>query len=97
LRCDNLVVVDCDSEESAAWWRKHVGPEGTEDTWIRKTPRGYHFIYDWTPGSPEAPDADIFRGDPPGIDVRAGRTSQIVFHAPGYATIQWGKTMEAYE
>lgn len=78
LRCDGLVVVDCDSMDAARAWAKRIGT--TTKTWTRKTPRGYHFIYTWTPGSPTGPMVGVF----PGTDIRAGRTSQIVFKAPGY-------------
>jgi hypothetical protein len=81
LRCDGFVVIDCDSSEAADWWVHHVNGAVT---WERKTPRGWHFIYERHVTSPSGPAVDIFRGHPAGIDIRAGRTSQIVFHAPGY-------------
>lgn len=83
LRCDDLVVVDCDSQDAAEFWEKHVGAKGMAGVWCRKTPRGFHYIYEHTPGAPTGPSVAIF----PGIDIRAGRTSQIVFHADGYKNI----------
>jgi hypothetical protein len=80
LRCDGLVVIDCDSSESADAWIKRTGTTDGE-TWLRKTPRGFHFLYRWTPGSPDGPKVGVLDA----TDVRAGRTSQIVFHAPGYS------------
>ena len=79
LRCDGLVVIDCDNLASTKAWLMHIGLR-LGHTWLRKTPRGFHFIYKQSAGSPDAPAAGIF----PHVDVRAGRTSQIVFAAPGY-------------
>lgn len=94
LRCDGLVVIDCDNVEAAERWEKHVG--GVAGVWCRKTPRGFHYIYEWTPGSPEGPSVDVF-GNGSGIDVRAGRTSQIVFKAPGYKTLAANSLSARYE
>lgn len=82
LRTDGLVVIDCDNDDAARHWRSI---DTSKDVCVRKTPRGYHFIYRQTPDSPDAPAVGVF----PGIDVRAGRTSQIVFgNAPGYHWLQ---------
>ena len=72
LRTDNLVVVDCDSAEAIAKWCE-VGGE----TYTVKTPRGMHFYYTATPGSPTGPAAAVF-GPGSGIDIRAGRGAQVV-------------------
>jgi hypothetical protein len=80
LRCDGLVVVDCDTIDAYNRWRT-IDQSG--ESCIRKTPRGYHFVYEATPGAPDAPAADVF-GYESHIDIRAGRTSQIVYRAPGY-------------
>lgn len=69
LRCDDLVVVDCDSDEAAATWRA-IG-SATKEV---KTPRGWHFYYRWTPGSPTGPQVGVL----PGVDIRAGRGSYVV-------------------
>jgi hypothetical protein len=82
LRCDDLVVIDCDDKGAANDWLAHTKAEPS-DTWVRATPRGYHFIYERTPGSPDAPAAGVW----PHTDIRAGRTSQIVFLATGYDDI----------
>jgi len=78
LRADNLVIVDCDSQEAAdAWW------DGQEDrtTFRVKTPRGFHFYYRSGPGSPTGPHVGVL----PGVDIRAGRGSYVVWlGAPGY-------------
>jgi hypothetical protein len=79
MRCDGLVVIDCDNQESCAFWLEHTGL-GPSATWLRRTPRGFHFIYRQVAGSPDAPYAGVF----PGIDIRSGRTSQIVYYASGY-------------
>lgn len=81
LRCDGLVVIDCDDKQAAYRWCD-IEPDAARG-WVRKTPRGYHFIYEYTPGSPDAPAVGVW----PHIDIRAGRTSQIVFYAPGYQCI----------
>lgn len=77
MRCDNYVVIDCDDEDSADAWMEHTFPH---KTWVRKTPRGFHFIYLRSPGSPDAPAVGVYKK----TDIRAGRTSQIVFYAPCY-------------
>jgi hypothetical protein len=81
VRCDDWVVIDCDSDEAAQEWLKI--DDAACPTWMRKTPHGQHFIYRWTEGSPTGPSAGIM----PLVDIRAGRTSQIVFYAPGYSDI----------
>lgn len=96
LRTDGLVVIDCDGEESAEFWQKHVGPKGIVGTWVRKTPRGFHYIYPADSSSPTGPDVDIFKGQPPGIDLRVTNKSQIVFRAPGYKTIVRNDLSELY-
>lgn len=92
LRCDGLVVIDCDTKDAAAAWLQHVG-ESANHTWVRKTPHGLHFIYEWTAGSPDQPLAGVF----PKTDVRAGRTSQIVFHATGYADLTKRAFISAFD
>lgn len=81
LRCDGLVVVDCDSQDAAKTWVGRCGK--ASNTYVRKTPRGFHFIYRWTDGSPTQPGAGFL----PGLDIRAGSGSQIVFHADGYSDV----------
>ena len=75
LRCDNLVVVDCDTDEAAKFWLARYNPGRNRRTYVRKTPRGFHFVYTWTEGSPTGPAVGVF----PHVDIRAGRGSQIVF------------------
>lgn len=83
LRCDGLVVVDCDSEEAASLWRS-IGTKTHEV----KTPRGRHFYYRYTPGSPSGPAVDVMTG----VDIRAGRGSQVVIPpTPGYEEIDTRK------
>lgn len=77
MRTDGLVVIDCDTHDAYEFWIEHTFPH---KTWIRKTPRGWHFIYAQSEGSPDAPAAGIFDH----VDIRAGRTSQIVYFAPNY-------------
>lgn len=83
LRCDDLVVIDCDTSWSAMAWIGRYDPERRNGTYVRKTPRGFHFIYSWTQGSPTGPAVGVFDH----TDVRAGRGSQIVFYAPGYEDV----------
>lgn len=79
LRTDGLVVVDCDTEDAAHLWRSIGAP--TKEV---KTPRGRHFYYRWTPGSPAAPAAGVFEH----IDIRAGRGAQVVCPpTPGYEAV----------
>lgn len=94
MRCDGLVVIDCDSREAADYWLKQTGQLDT-GTWVRRTPRGYHFIYLWTEGSPTAPAADVFGGGSH-VDIRAGRTSQIVYQAPGYEDVHNEKNLAPF-
>lgn len=84
MRTDDLVVMDCDSPEAAHRWSER--DMAATKTWVRKTPRGVHFLYLPTAGSPDGPSADVF-GNGSGIDIRAGRTSQIVYFAPGYSNL----------
>lgn len=77
LRCDGLVVIDCDNQDAANAW---AYLSGGGMTWTRKTPHGWHYIYR-NPGDVHTgPKAGLW----PGIDIREGRTSQIVYYAPGY-------------
>lgn len=82
LRTDGLVVIDCDSQVAGRHWLTKCGQRGAL-TYVRKTPRGFHFIYSWTQGSPIGPAASVL----PSIDVREGRGSQIVFYADGYKDV----------
>jgi KaiC/GvpD/RAD55 family RecA-like ATPase len=76
LRTDGLVVVDCDSDDAVHLWREIGDP-----TFEVKTPRGRHFYYRWSPGSPSTPSVAVM----PGIDIRAGRGAQVVVPpTPGY-------------
>lgn len=82
LRCDGLVVIDCDSALAAKQWRSRTDNTPTRE---HSTPRGFHFFYTFTPGSPSTPSA----GALPGIDVRAGRGSQVVFPpTDGYKVVK---------
>lgn len=82
LRCDGLICIDCDGEHAMEAWLRIVGATSTFQTatWVRKTPHGYHFIYRWHDPLEEieevkGPHAGVL----PGIDVRQGNTSQIVY------------------
>lgn len=90
LRCDDLVVIDCDNSDAAQFWLRiahpglHIDTGQDFPTWVRKTPNGWHFIYSRRhPQDPDAPATGVWDH----IDIRAGRTSQIVFYAPGYHDI----------
>lgn len=83
LRCDGLVVIDCDSDEAAQAWVRRCQQRDVPVGVIRKTPRGFHFIYlAHHADDPKGPAVAVF----PGTDVRAGSASYIVFTAPGYET-----------
>lgn len=70
-RCDGLVVIDCDTESAAASW---IERSGAGDTFTVKTPRGTHFYYRHTPGSPTGPAVGVLDH----VDVRAGSGSFVV-------------------
>lgn len=81
LRCDGLVVIDCDTEEAARAWITRCQKADASAGFIRKTPRGFHFIYLATkPEDPTGPAVAVFDG----TDVRAGSASYIVYRGDGY-------------
>lgn len=82
MRCDGLVVVDTDTMEAAEAWIKFVGPDNVGRT--VKTPRGMHFYYGASPGSPTGPGVAVL----PDVDIRAGRGSYVVVPpSPGYQDV----------
>lgn len=90
-RCDDLVVIDCDSDAARDRWAEIA----STNTYSVKTPRGWHFYYKFVPGSPTGPDADIFR-DGGGIDIRVGNGSYVVAPpTPGY--VEHKKRMAAFK
>lgn len=75
LRADGLVIIDCDTQEAADAW------DTLGSTYTVKTPRGTHFYYRYTPGSPTGPAVGVL----PSVDVRAGAGSYVVAsQSPGY-------------
>jgi len=70
MRCDGIVVVDCDSGEAAKDWLART----RQGTYTVKTPRGWHFYYRWTEGSPSGPAVGVL----PSVDIRAGRGSYVL-------------------
>ena len=81
MRTDEYVVIDCDDEDAAVWWRTC----SAAPTWERKTPHGRHFIYCRTDDSPTA---SLIRPIPGvNLDVLAGIGRQIVLWADGYQTL----------
>lgn len=85
LRCDDLVVIDCDSLDALKLWFKDHGDD--KATHIVKTPRGFHCYYEWTESSPSGPHTAIF-GPDSHIDVRAGRGAYVVCPpTPGYQAL----------
>lgn len=89
LRCDGLVVIDCDSEDAAQRWLK-IDPAAT---FTVKTPRGWHIYYEWTPGSPTGPMVGVY----PGIDVRAGNKSQVVCKGDGYEALTRPEVLRPFQ
>jgi hypothetical protein len=96
LRCDGYLVIDCDNAAAHDFWIERTFPHAT---WVRKTPRGFHHVYRWHDPLGELEHLDgPHAGVLPGIDVRAGRTSQIVYSAVDgkgeqlYNTISGGPT-----
>jgi len=81
LRCDGLVVVDCDNLVAARQWLDtHPAPMR-----VVKTPRGFHFYYSATPESPTGPMVRVL----PDVDIRAGSGSFVVVPpTPGYKEVQ---------
>jgi hypothetical protein len=67
--CDEIAVIDTDTPELAAWWRKHKPPT----PWRVRTPRGgMHFYYGSVPRLRNAVKAHR------GWDVRAGGRGYVV-------------------
>ena len=84
LRCDGLVVIDCDSQEACDWWLARIGLP-MEHTHTVKTKNGYHFYYSWTPGSPTTSSTGTVHD---ALDVKAGRGSLVVVPpSPGKETL----------
>ena len=81
MRTDDFVVIDCDDEDAAAWWRTC----SAAPTWERKTPHGRHVIYKRAAGSPEASLIRPIKGV--NLDVLAGSGRQIVMWADGYESV----------
>jgi hypothetical protein len=76
LRCDNLVVIDCDKPGVEGWWLERI-QKPFEHTYTVKTTNGFHFYYSYTPGSPTS--SSIGKLHPTGgIDIKAGRGSLVV-------------------
>lgn len=95
LRADGLVIVDCDSVEAAKAWSDRIGcdPEAWP-TYTVKTPRGFHFYYHWTDGSPMGPYAGVL----PGIDIRSGMGSYVVCPpTPGYVEMGPNDDVEDFD
>lgn len=81
LRCDDIVVVDCDTQEAAETWLAHVGDIRTK---VVKTSRGVHFYYKAVPGGPTGPSTGVMED----IDIRAGKGSYVVVPpTPGYTVV----------
>lgn len=81
LRMDGYICVDCDNAEAVDRWFSICGNALGGQTWVRRTPHGWHFIYRWSDPLGEhehllGPHAGVL----PGVDLRQGRTSQIVYH-----------------
>lgn len=69
--------------QALAAWRAHIGSDG-DDTWVRKTPHGFHVIYKLRTidaGSVRSCQVPAISAK---IDIKAGIGDQIVFSAPGY-------------
>jgi hypothetical protein len=86
MRTDQYVVIDCDDAEAKRWWLDVLANHDVHGrTWERKTPHGYHFIYQRTPTSPEASLIRPIKGV--NLDVLAGTGRQIVLWADGYVPV----------
>lgn len=82
LRLDNYIVIDCDSTEARDAWLAHIGTQGIHHTWVRKSPKGWHFFYKRTVDaygvkSGKYPDVH------PLIDVKAGMGHYVGFRGEG--------------
>lgn len=89
LRCDNLVVVDCDDQDAIDWWYDHVGVRSERQrrthTFTVKTKHGLHLYYIHTPGAPEA---SIIGRVHAKLDIKAGRGALVVVPpSPGYVEL----------
>lgn len=81
MRLDNYIVVDCDNEEAKDAWLEYIDMPLLH-TWVRKTPKGYHFIY-----RRGADSYGVKAKVPwflPKIDLKVGPGHLIVVDAPGY-------------
>lgn len=97
-RLSGYVVIDCDSPEGDAFWRKHLGDKIMDDTAIVKTAKGKHYWFkldqplaSW--GTHPNPDrGDTFKES---FDVRADGTGVIAppsIHENGKA-YRWLRTL----
>lgn len=76
LRLDGLLVVDCDNEESNAWWLA----QGVEAEAIVKTPHGWHYYFELDAGT-EAPKGGPLKlpdGEPRHVDIKSGRKHYVL-------------------
>lgn len=84
-RCDELVVIDCDSRVAYEAWKQR-NPNALK-TYTVTTPRGFHLYYRWSPGAPTGPAVGVL----PNIDIRAGSGSYVVCPpTPGYTADKCG-------
>lgn len=92
VRLDDYVVVDCDDEAAKDAWLAHIDLP-FDHTWVRKTPHGYHFFYRRCMANLHVRPQKLTSVSPK-IDLKAGIGHQVVFHAPGYETINLAANMD---
>lgn len=87
MRLDQNIVVDCDNYDAMDAWLRHID-QPDDHTLVRKTPHGWHFIYQRTPDTYSmSTGTGQLKGIHEKIDFKVGPGHQIVFYAPGYETV----------
>lgn len=87
MRLDQHVVVDCDNEEAKAAWLTHIGLP-LEHTLVRKSPKGWHFIYWRSPLYSAGVSSHVpWSAVHPRIDLKAGMGHQVAYKGEGRYTL----------
>jgi hypothetical protein len=95
LRLDRYIVVDCDSPQAKEAWLKHID-QPMEHTWVRATPKGWHFFYRRTPESYGVKLGKI-QGVHELIDLKGGMGHQVGFRGDGRWDLTSSVTMMSFD